>query len=187
MDAITFRSFVKTAMRLQSEALGLPSDYVAVRAVVADRFPALEKQAFDWHSAKEGLIDEGIPLTGASIGAHIAKPGKGLRGAALGYALGGGASIARSYLKGEKPSKTRRILAAGALGYGAGGGLHAIGETLTKAHPASAAGKMFHGNTRLVQGMEETIPAIGATLGTGIGAGLGSKKNKQPGPPNGNR
>jgi hypothetical protein len=142
-----------------------------------------EKIAWDWHKFREGIMDEGIPLAGATVGARYG----GLRGAALGYAAGGGASIARSYAKGEKPSGTRKLLAAGALGYGIGGGAHALGEKLT--HGAQAGkgllGKMkpaFHppggagASTRLSRTVEEALPAAGATLMTGVATATSDKK-----------
>jgi hypothetical protein len=141
----------------------------------------------EWDSKKfrEGLVDEGIPLAGATIGARYG----GLRGAALGYAAGGTASLARSYAKGEKPSMSRKLLAAGALGYGAGGGAHALLEHATKGAKAGKGilGKIrsgFHAGAgsspKLRRTVEEALPATGATLATGVAMGTsGSKKDKE--------
>lgn len=153
---------------------------------VASFFDELEKIA-EWDSKKfrEGLIDEGIPLAGATIGARYG----GLRGAALGYAAGGTASLARSYAKGEKPSLSRKLLAAGALGYGAGGGAHALLEHASKGAKAGKGilGKIRHGfhagkgsSPKLRRTVEEALPAAGATLATGVAMGTsGGKKDKE--------
>jgi hypothetical protein len=143
-----------------------------------------EKIAFDWHKFREGLVDEGIPLGGATIGAAIgARSGAGLRGAALGYAAGGTASLARSYAKGEKPSTTRKLLAGGALGYGVGGGAHHILSKATKGAKGGLLKKMkpaFHKEKTFLHGLtEEGLPAIGATLGTGIAMGTSGGKSKK--------
>lgn len=144
------------------------------------------KQAWDSKKFREGLADEGIPLAGATLGAGIGAMYKnGLTGAALGYAAGGGASILRSKLRGEKPSESRRFLAAGALGYGAGGLTHAgisglahnakpgaFRTALREGAAVTKRGKFLHG------ALEEGVPAIGATLGTGIAMGT-QKKEKQ--------
>lgn len=135
------------------------------------------KVSWDTERFKEGLVDEGIPLAGATIGAGL---GKGLRGAALGYAAGAGASLLHSKLKGEKPSMTKKLLAGGALGYGLGGGLHGGLEHLTR--NAKGIGKtLFHSDSGWKHFTEEAIPAVGATLGTGIAMGMGpSHQNKVP-------
>lgn len=144
------------------------------------------KKIAEWDSKKfrEGLVDEGIPLAGATIGARYG----GLRGAALGYAGGGAASMARSYIKGEKPSMSRKLLAAGALGYGAGGGTHALLEHATKGAKSGKGllGKIRHAfhppagtTTHLSRTVEEALPAAGATLATGIAMGTTGKKAKE--------
>ena len=139
--------------------------------------PTITKTAWDWEKFKEGLVDEGIPLTGATIGAGLGGlKGSALRGAALGYAAGGGASILRSKLKGEEPSLSRKLLAASALGYGLGGLSHWGAEHATHGAPmGSIRQKMFHPNTAthpsgtFVSNLtEEALPALGATLGTGV-------------------
>jgi hypothetical protein len=142
----------------------------------------LEKIAWDGKKFREGLIDEGIPLAGATIGSRY-----GLRGAALGYAAGGGVSLARSYLKGEKPSHQRKLLAAGALGYGAGGLAH---HALEKATAGTGKGilkrirPVFHppsgdiAKIRTKNMVEEALPAAGATLATGIASGTTGPKKK---------
>jgi hypothetical protein len=146
---------------------------------------AFLKTAWDWHKFREGVEDEGIPLAGATIGAVA---GKGLRGAALGYAAGSGASLLRSKLKGEKPSKARKILALSGLGYGAGGITHGVLEKAVVGRAASKgekvlekARKWFPGHgavTRRSALLEEGIPAAGAVLGTGLA--YGSHKNSPP-------
>lgn len=146
----------------------------------------LEKLAWDWHGFREGLADEGIPLGGATIGAALgARSGAGLRGAALGYAAGGGVSLLRSKLKGEKPSAARKMLAAGALGYGAGGLAHGALQKATKSS-TKGLGKnkwlrqAFHNEKSFKGGLvEEGLPAIGATLGTATSMAT-DKKPQQP-------
>jgi hypothetical protein len=177
-------SFVKTATALMS---GVPRDYYTTH------LEALEKMAFDWKKFREGVSDEGVPLTGATIGAALGGSKRlgqigGLRGAALGYAAGSGLSILRSKLKGEKPSMGRKVLALSGLGYGMGGLAHAGLEAAVKA-PATRAGreasakvlKWFpaHGKETW-QGnlLEEGIPAAGAILGTGVAYG-GQKKGTE--------
>jgi hypothetical protein len=194
MDVLVLKAFAKYAMATEEA----PSDYYATRAAMTRMFPGLEKRAWNWHGFKEGLQDEGIPLTGATLGAGVGTMmGKGLTGGALGYAVGGGASILKSKLRGEDPSESRNMLAAGAAGYGTGGLLHALGSKLTHG-PKGALGQaftsgkpgalktMFHGGEhggswkqKLVGGLvEEGLPALGATLGTAISMGR-SKKHKQ--------
>lgn len=143
----------------------------------------LEKLSkMDWHKFREGLVDEGIPLTGATLGAAIGgKYGKGLTGAALGYAAGGGASLLRSKLKGETPSASRAMLAGGALGYGLGGlghaGLSAAFKNSRKAGAMGAIGRGLHQEGRFLHGaLEEGLPAIGATLGTATAMGMHKDK-----------
>ena len=137
----------------------------------------LEKIAFDWHQFKEGIRDEGIPLAGATIGAGFG----GLRGAALGYAAGGAASLAHSKLKGEEPSKGRAMLAGGALGYGLGGLAHA-GASKAFANKAAKgfkglASRALHTEGRFAHGaLEEGLPAVGAVLGTGTAMGMHKEK-----------
>lgn len=135
------------------------------------------KLSWNWEGFKEGLVDEGIPLAGATLGAGLGGlKGSALRGAALGYAAGGGASILRSKLKGEEPSLSRKLLAASALGYGLGGLSHWGLEHATHGAPVgSIRQKMFHPNTAVhphgtfVSNLtEEALPALGATLGTGV-------------------
>ena len=128
----------------------------------------LKHASWSWKGFKEGLVDEGIPLAGATVGAGVG----GLRGAALGYAVGGGASMLRSKLRGEEPSMGRKLLAASALGYGVGGLAHGGLEKMTHgARRGSFAQKAFHpGNAKGTFGsrlMEEALPAAGATLATG--------------------
>lgn len=140
-----------------------PPDYFEVRQAV------LDKLAWSWEGFKEGVRDEGIPLGGAVIGAGLGSIyNKGLTGAALGYAAGGGASILRSKLLGEEISPEQKVLALSALGYGAGGLLHA---GLAKSRPHGVFGEVEKGlpwKTNLVRGItEEGLPAIGAVLGTG--------------------
>ena len=136
----------------------------------------LEKLAWSWKGFREGVEDEGIPLGAATLGAFAAPRGKGLTGAALGYAGGGAISLLRSKLKGEEPSTARKVLALSALGYGAGGLAH-IGLS----HAAKPGSKLFapHGAipTRIHQGIEEAIPAAGAVLGAGVATATDKKKN----------
>jgi len=139
---------------------------------------ASAKLAWSWEGFKEGLQDEGIPLSGATIGAglgHAIKKGKGLTGAALGYAAGSGASILQSKLKGEEPSTARKVLALSGMGYGMGGLTHAGLERITKNIKPGALKSIFHEGAkdtwkaRLMQaGAEEGIPALGATAMTGV-------------------
>jgi hypothetical protein len=147
------------------------------------------KTAFDWGNFREGISAEGIPLAGATLGAGIGSMyHKGLTGAALGYAAGGGLSLLRSKLKGEKPSLSRKILAGGALGYGLGGLTHAgLGRLAAARLPAQSTLRQVltevpGGATRRLRfahGLtEEGLPAIGATLGTGIAMGAGKKKSR---------
>lgn len=177
MDFRAFHVFVKTAAELRLQDDDLPDDYLRVHATILERFPELEKAAFDRKKFKEGLWDEGIPLTGATIGAALgAKSHNVLRGAALGYAVGGGASLARSYLKKEKPSLSRKLLAAGAFGYGAGGLGHGAIQKLTRgARKGSFAQKWFHPAkdvpTWRSAMAEEALPAAGATVATGLARG----------------
>jgi hypothetical protein len=165
MDIAVLQAFVKYACLGEDT----PEDYHPTRAAVHELFPGLEKRAWSWHGFKEGLQDEGIPLAGATIGAGLG----GLRGAALGYAVGGGASMLRSKLRGEQPSMGRKLLAASALGYGAGGLTHAGLEHLTHgARAGSIAQKLFHPlnqnkGTFVSRLAEEALPAAGATLATG--------------------
>lgn len=131
---------------------------------------AKSKLAFNTEGFKEGLLDEGIPLAGATAGAYL---GKGLRGAALGYAAGSGISLLRSKLKGEKPSTARKLLALSGAGYGAGGLLHGALErhAINVAKKTGKASRFFHTGgpmTRMHYGIEEAIPAAGATLGAGL-------------------
>lgn len=136
------------------------------------------KLAFNWHGFREGIADEGIPLAGATVGAGLG----GIRGAALGYAAGGGVSLLRSKLKGEKPSAARKLLAAGALGFGAGGLAHSGLGGLAKRRGGATMKKLFNTSntahsTGLQHAVEEGLPAAGATLATGIASGT-EKKNK---------
>lgn len=172
MDLLVLRAFVKHA----SLGEDTPEDYHATRTAVLATFPKLA--AWSWKGFKEGLQDEGVPLSGATIGAGLGgmlgRGGGGVtRGAALGYAAGSGVSILRSKLRGEQPSMSRKLLAAGGLGYGMGGGLHALGEHLTQKAKPGALRTLFHGGAspqaghRLAAGLtEEGLPAIGATLMT---------------------
>lgn len=142
----------------------------------------LTKVAFDRKKFREGLIDEGIPLGGAVIGAglgtRLGGGQGGLRGAALGYAAGGGASLLRSKMRGEKPSMGRKLLAAGALGYGTGGLAHWGAEKATAGmaarNPSGMAARFFHpAKPGFLSGaMEEAMPAAGATLATGVAYGM---------------
>lgn len=167
MDRLVFAEFTKHASGLGSRpappAPEYPVDYFAVREA------ALQKLAWSWEGFKEGVRDEGIPLGGAVLGAGLGSIyGKGLTGAALGYAAGGGASILRSKLRGEQVSPEQKVLAMSALGYGAGGLLHA---GIAKKFPTGAFGeveKHLPWKTNLVRGLtEEGLPALGAVLGTG--------------------
>lgn len=148
----------------------------------------IEKVAWDWSGFRSGVLDEGIPLSGAAIGAGLG----GLPGAALGYAAGSGLSVARSYAKGEKPSAARKMLAAGGLGFGLGGLAHyglkgatakAVGTgVLSKMRPffheaANAPKKVWN----KVHAVEEFLPATGATLATG--ASMATDKKKPTGAP----
>jgi len=133
----------------------------------------LEKIAWDWKGFKEGIVDEGIPLGGATIGATLghAKP---LRGAALGYAAGGALSLMRGKGKkktAEEPSDARRVLGASAMGYGAGAGAHLGLSRIAKFRPHLHA-KGWKGAL-----LEEGLPAIGATLATGVA--MATRKKKQ--------
>lgn len=143
-----------------------------------------QKRGMNWHKFREGLMDEGIPLAGATVGAGLG----GLRGAALGYAAGGLASIARSKMKGEDPSLSRKLLAGSALGYGLGGlahwGLEHFTKGMAEARPSGMAAKMFHApgkGTFLSRATEEALPAAGATLATGIAMGT-HKEKRAPAP-----
>lgn len=171
MTTETFKAFVLHASGNQDT----PNDYVATKTAVLRMFPKL---AFSWHGFREGLVDEGIPLAGATLGAGFG----GLRGAALGYAGGGGISLLRSKLRGERPSMSRKLLAAGALGYGTGGLLHGGLEHLTRGATAGSLGQqLFHApgaGTFVSRLSEEALPAAGATLGTGVAMGT-MKKNKR--------
>lgn len=142
------------------------------------------KLAFNWHKFREGIVDEGIPLGGATIGAAIGHRNP-LRGAALGYAAGGAASLGRSLMKKERPSTSQALLAGGALGYGLGGLSHA-GLTRLTAKAGKGLGRFpklrsaFHGHgTRLGSFVEEAMPATGATLGTGVAMGMMGSKDKK--------
>lgn len=171
MDVLVLRAFVKYA----SIGEDTPADYHATRAAVHEMFPKLA--TWSWKGFKEGLQDEGVPLAGATVGAGLGGMlSKGLsgttRGAALGYAAGSGVSLLRSKLRGEKPSMSRKLLAAGGLGYGMGGSLHALGEMATKKAKPGMLRTMFHGGAskgaRFAAGLtEEGLPALGATLMTG--------------------
>ena len=146
-----------------------------------------EKLAWSWDGFKEGLRDEGIPLAGATLGAGVGSIyNKGLTGAALGYALGGGASILRSKLQGKEVSPEQKMLALGALGYGAGGLAHA-GLGRLRPHgifgEASEVVKTVPGAWRqkLVRGLtEEGLPALGATLGTAYAVGSSKQHPNAP-------
>jgi len=146
----------------------------------------LEKIAFNKRKFREGLIEEGVPLTGATIGAAVG----GLRGAALGYAGGGLASLGHARLRGHKPSEAKRILAGSAIGYGVGGLAHLGLSALAKRFHASprAIGRLsksfFHINkntpeTWKMRFMEEALPAAGATIATGIGMGMTRPKKSK--------
>ena len=173
MDARTLRSFVKEAIALQADD-DTPADYVPTVAAIEARFPGLRKTSMDWHKFREGVEDEGIPLGGAAIGAALSK--NSLRGAALGYAAGGGASLLRSKLRGEQPSMSRKILAASALGYGAGGAAHGALEHVLGHNPKAA--KYFTEATGRGRFVSEALPAAGATLGTGIALGTSKDSNQ---------
>jgi hypothetical protein len=168
MNINVLRTFFEKVAQLRTTDESTPPDHLLVKVAVCAKFPSLEKKSWDWGKFREGIVDEGIPLAGATVGAGMG----GLRGAALGYAAGGGLSLLRSKLKGEKPSTTRKLLAAGALGYGGGGLMHAGLAHLTRdAAKGGLAHRLFrtHGvSSRL---MEEALPAAGATLATGIATG----------------
>ena len=161
MDVLVLRAFVKYA----SIGEDTPVDYHATRAAVHEMFPKLA--TWSWKGFKEGLQDEGIPLAGATIGAGFG----GLRGAALGYAAGGAASMLRSKLRGEQPSMGRKLLAASALGYGAGGLMHGGITGAAKRFGGQGAKALFpsHGMPESFKSrlLEEALPAAGATLATG--------------------
>ena len=148
----------------------------------------LEKDAWNWEGFKEGLADEGIPLSGAVLGAAIGTPlHHPLAGAALGYSLGSGASLLRSKLRGEEPSTARRVLAMSGLGYGLGGLAHLRLSSLAKQKaPSSLFRRLFdesvpHGKlVSFGRGMiEEGLPALGATTATGIALAT-DKRHKKP-------
>lgn len=150
----------------------------------------LQKIAFDWGRFKEGLQDEGVPLTGAAIGAGIGGYlGRPLTGAALGYAGGSGASLLRSKLKGEQPTEARKILALSGLGYGLGGIAHGGLGYLTRNVKPGTVRTLFHGAEHGLTPAaraagsfaEEAFPAIGATLGTGYALGSTHRKDPQGG------
>ena len=138
----------------------------------------VEKLGFDWGKFREGVVDEGIPLGGATIGAALGHRNP-LRGAALGYAGGSAASLAREQLKPKEKRKamplSRKILAGSGLGYGAGGLAHAA----LASRAAGKAGKsIFKGHGMAQAAAEEALPAAGATLGTGIAMGTHKGKDK---------
>lgn len=147
----------------------------------------LEKLAFDWGQFREGLVDEGVPLAGATAGAALGG-GNRLRGAALGYAAGGAASLLRNKLstdpakRNKKMSATQKVLGASALGYGAGGAIHALGSSAVKKTGKGLLTKAFHGgeHSRLAGLVEEALPATGATLGTAVSMGMTPHKKKTP-------
>jgi hypothetical protein len=149
-----------------------------------------EKDAWSWEGFKEGLADEGIPLSGAVLGAAIGTPlHHPLAGAALGYSLGSGASLLRSKLKGEEPSTARRVLAMSGLGYGLGGLAHLGLSALAKRKASSSLFRRLfdesvpHGKlVSFGRGMiEEGLPALGATTATGIALAT-DKSRKKPNP-----
>lgn len=149
--------------------------------------------AFDREKFKEGLVDEGIPLGGATLGAalgsHLGKGKGALTGAALGYAAGSGASLLRPHKDGEGPSLGRRLLALSGLGYGIGGLAHGGTRYLTKGIKPGTLKSVFHGVEGLAPGapskwtharealVEEGLPALGATLGAGYA--MGSQRQKK--------
>jgi len=163
LDRNVLAAFAKEAAWLFDE-YDAPPDYYATKEAILSEFPKL---AWDWSQFREGLADEGVPLGGAAIGATLSK--NSLRGAALGYAAGGGLSLLRSKLKGEKPSLARKLLAASALGYGAGGGLHAVTEHMLKNKAGVAP--WFTEATKRGRFLSEALPAAGATLATGLAMG----------------
>ncbi len=133
------------------------------------------KLAWSWDGFKEGLVDEGIPLSGAVIGAAVGHKNP-LRGAALGYLGGSAASVGRSLATGEPIGPGQALLAASGAGYGLG----ALGHMgLQKVLPAaSRLGKAFNGHGMLQSGVEELMPAVGATLGAATAGGLTHKQNQ---------
>jgi hypothetical protein len=134
------------------------------------------KLAWSWDGFREGLVDEGIPLSGAVIGAAVGHKNP-LRGAALGYLGGSAASVGRSLATGEPIGPGQALLAASGAGYGLG----ALGHMgLQKALPAaSRLGRAFNGHGMLQSGVEELMPAVGATLGAATAGGL-THKQSQP-------
>jgi hypothetical protein len=144
----------------------------------------MRKLSWSWQGFKHGLEEEGIPLLGATIGGGIGHArGAPLTGAALGYALGGGASLLKAKIRGEPVSPSRKYLAGGALGYGAGGLAHAA---LRAKLPAPLVGKGFKAalsrglhSPKAIGGMlEEGLPAAGATLGTATAMAMTKKPQK---------
>lgn len=150
----------------------------------------LEKIAFDWKKFREGVRDEGIPLSGATMGAALGAIAKAkkfpltpLTGAALGYAFGSGASLAHAKMTGKKPSLSRKLLALSGLGYGLGSLSHGGIKTLSKGMKPGSFKTLFHGtggmrvgkSSTVARGLEalgeEGLPALGATLGAGYALG----------------
>lgn len=142
----------------------------------------LEKIAFNMQKFREGLVDEGIPLGGATLGATLGWRNP-LRGAALGYAAGSAASLARERLKPKEQRKeaplSRKILAMSGMGYGLGGLAHG-GLSRLAARPGAgkALKSTFTGHGRLQSFAEEGLPALGATLGTGVAMGAHKEPRK---------
>lgn len=141
-----------------------------------DKNKPKEKTAWSWEGFKEGVKDEGIPLSGAIVGAALGHRNP-LRGAALGYLGGSAASVGSSLAQGKEITPGQALLAASGAGYGLGALGHMAGAKYLP-NAAIAGRKLFQGHGMLQSGIEEAMPAVGATLGAGVGSALTHKKEK---------
>jgi hypothetical protein len=137
-----------------------------------------QKMAFSWQGFKDGIEEEGIPLSGAVLGAGLGWRNP-LRGAALGYLGGSAASVGKALATGEEVTPARALLAASGAGYGLGALGH-MGLQKFAPNAAIAGRKLFQGHGPIQSGLEELLPATGATLGAGLASGLTHNQTKQP-------
>lgn len=137
-----------------------------------------QKMAFSWQGFKDGIEEEGIPLSGAVLGAGLGWRNP-LRGAALGYLGGSAASVGKALATGEEVTPARALLAASGAGYGLGALGH-MGLQKFVPNAAIAGRKLFQGHGPIQSGLEELLPATGATLGAGLASGLTHNQTKQP-------
>ncbi len=97
MNAITFKSFTKTAMALQADC-NTPGDYIMIKAAVKAKYPKLKLADMQmpvqpqsrFSRFREAAKAEAGPATGAVLGAGVANMYgiNPLAGAAAGYGLG---------------------------------------------------------------------------------------------------